>query len=137
MQEEIEVLGENLRGQVWIENQIHIRLWPDWESNSGRIGERHGNNCCPNPPTQRHMWMYRCNGSPFQKESLNMSPIFYKTIPKQWSVFPKFIKIAYTSRKIPKNGYFFAKMILKNGYGFLSDVGTYISRATWAQWFSI
>ena len=33
MQEETEVLGENLRGQVWIENQIHIRLWPDWESN--------------------------------------------------------------------------------------------------------
>ena len=31
MQEETEVLGENLRGQVWIENQIHIRLWPDWE----------------------------------------------------------------------------------------------------------
>ena len=29
MQEETEVLGENLRGQVWIENQIHIRLWPE------------------------------------------------------------------------------------------------------------
>ena len=29
MQEETEVLGENLNGQVWIENQIHIRLWPD------------------------------------------------------------------------------------------------------------
>ena len=43
MQEETEVLGENLCGQVWIENQIHIRLWPDWESNPGRIGERHGN----------------------------------------------------------------------------------------------
>ena len=42
MQEETEVLGENLRGQVWIKNQIHIRLWPDWESNPGRIGERHG-----------------------------------------------------------------------------------------------
>ena len=50
MQEETEVLGENLRGQVWIENQIHIRLWPDWESNLGRIGERHGNNRCANPP---------------------------------------------------------------------------------------
>ena len=50
MQEETEVLGENLRGQVWIENQIHIRLWPDWESNPGRIGERHGNNRCANPP---------------------------------------------------------------------------------------
>ena len=46
MQEETEVLVENLRGQVWIENQIHIRLWPDWESNPGRIGERHGNNRC-------------------------------------------------------------------------------------------
>ena len=43
MQEETEVLGENLRGQVWIENQIHIRLltrlgiepgphwWKAWE----------------------------------------------------------------------------------------------------------
>ena len=50
MQEETEVLGENLRGHVWIENQIHIRLWPDWESNPGRIVERHGNNCCANPP---------------------------------------------------------------------------------------
>ena len=50
MQEETEVLGENLRGQVWIENQIHIRLWPDWESNPGRIGERHGNNRCANLP---------------------------------------------------------------------------------------
>ena len=49
MQEETEVLGENLRGQVWIENQIHIRLWPDWESNPGRFGERHGNNRCANP----------------------------------------------------------------------------------------
>ena len=48
MQEETEVLGENLRGQVWIENQIHIRLWPDWESNPGRIGEKHGNNRCAN-----------------------------------------------------------------------------------------
>ena len=52
MQEETEVLGENLRGQEWIENQIHIRLWPDWESNPGRIGERHGNNRCANPPAQ-------------------------------------------------------------------------------------
>ena len=52
MQEETEVLGENLRGQVWIENQIHIWLWPDWESNLGRIGERHGNNRCANPPAQ-------------------------------------------------------------------------------------
>ena len=56
MQEETEVLGENLRGQVWIENQIHIRLWPDWESNPGRIGERHGNNRCANPPTSE----YKC-----------------------------------------------------------------------------
>ena len=54
MQEETEVLGENLRGQVWIENQIHIRLWSDWESNPGRIGERHGNNRCANPPAQNH-----------------------------------------------------------------------------------
>ena len=30
MQERTEVLGENLRGQVWIENQIHIRLWPEF-----------------------------------------------------------------------------------------------------------
>ena len=52
MQEETEVLGENLHGQVWIENQIHIRLWPDWESNPGRIGERHGNNRCANPPAR-------------------------------------------------------------------------------------
>ena len=52
MQEETEVLGENLRGQVWIENQIHIRLWPDWESNPGRISERHGNNRCANPPAR-------------------------------------------------------------------------------------
>ena len=52
MQEETEVLGENLRGQVWIENQIHIWLWPDWESNPGRIGERQGNNRCANPPAQ-------------------------------------------------------------------------------------
>ena len=49
MQEETKVLGENLHGQVWIENQIHIRLWPDWESNLGRIGERHGNNRSANP----------------------------------------------------------------------------------------
>ena len=49
MQEETEVLGENPRGRVWIENQIHIRLWPDWESNPGRIGKRHGNNRCANP----------------------------------------------------------------------------------------
>ena len=42
----------NLRGQVWIENQIHIQLWPDWESNLGRFGERHGNNRCANPPAQ-------------------------------------------------------------------------------------
>ena len=35
MHEETEVLGENLRGQVWIENQIHIRLWPDWEIEPG------------------------------------------------------------------------------------------------------
>ena len=27
MQEETEVLGENLRGQVWIENQIHIHTF--------------------------------------------------------------------------------------------------------------
>ena len=47
------MLGENLRGQVWIENQIHIRLWPDWESNPGRIGERHGNNRCANPPAKQ------------------------------------------------------------------------------------
>ena len=52
MQEETEVLGENLRGQVWIENQIHIRLWPDWESNPGRIGERHGNNRCAARPLE-------------------------------------------------------------------------------------
>ena len=55
MQEETKVLEENLRGQVWIENQIHIRLWPDWESNPGRIGERHGNN----PPALKgvlHPW---------------------------------------------------------------------------------
>ena len=53
MQEETEVLGENLCGQVWIENQIHTRLWPDWESNPGRIGERHGNNhCASDPPAQ-------------------------------------------------------------------------------------
>ena len=58
MQEETEVLGENLRGQLWIENQIHIRLWPDWESNPGRIGERHGNNRCANPPTQIHCITY-------------------------------------------------------------------------------
>ena len=50
MQEETKVLGENLHGQVWIENQIHIRLQPDWESSPGRIGERHGNNRCTNPP---------------------------------------------------------------------------------------
>ena len=49
MQEETEVLGENLRRQVWIENKIHIRLWPDWESNPGRIGERHGNDRSANP----------------------------------------------------------------------------------------
>ena len=53
MQEETKVLGENLRGYVWIENQIHIWLWPDWESNPGRIGERHGNNRCANPPVTR------------------------------------------------------------------------------------
>ena len=29
MHEETEVLGENLHGQEWIEDQIHIRLWPD------------------------------------------------------------------------------------------------------------
>ena len=29
MQEETEVLGENLRGQVWIENQIH-KLYSEW-----------------------------------------------------------------------------------------------------------
>ena len=53
MQEETEVLGENLRGLVWIENQIHIRLiWPDWKSNPGLIGERHGNNRCANPLAQ-------------------------------------------------------------------------------------
>ena len=52
MQEETEVLGENLRGLVWIENQIHIWLWPDWESNPGRIGERQRNNRCANPPAQ-------------------------------------------------------------------------------------
>ena len=53
MQEETQVLGENLRGQVWIENQIHIRLiWPDWKSNPGLIGERHGNNHCANPLAQ-------------------------------------------------------------------------------------
>ena len=46
------MIGENLRGQVWIKNQIHIQLWPDWESNPGRIGERHGNNRCANPPAQ-------------------------------------------------------------------------------------
>ena len=56
MQEETEVLGENLRGQVWIENQIHIRLWPDWESNPGRIGERHGNNRCARPPLGNWTW---------------------------------------------------------------------------------
>ena len=56
MQEETEVLGENLHGQVWIENQIHIWLWPDWESNPGRIGERHGNNRCANLPA--HMCLY-------------------------------------------------------------------------------
>ena len=50
MQEETEVLGENLRRQVWIKNQIHIWLWPDWESNPGHIGERHGNIPCANPP---------------------------------------------------------------------------------------
>ena len=52
MQEETEVHWENLRGQVWIENQIHTRLWPDWESNPGRIGERHGNKslCQPARP---------------------------------------------------------------------------------------
>ena len=33
-------------------DQIHIRLWPDWESNPGRIGERHGNNRCANPSAQ-------------------------------------------------------------------------------------
>ena len=44
---------KNLRGQEWIENQIHIRLWPDWESNPGRIGERHGNNRCANPPARQ------------------------------------------------------------------------------------
>ena len=33
-------------------DQIHIRLWPDWESNPARIGETHGNNRCANPPAQ-------------------------------------------------------------------------------------
>ena len=64
MQEETEVLGENLRGQVWMENQIHIRLWPDWESNPGRIGERHGNNRCANPPALKFLtilWNYAGN----------------------------------------------------------------------------
>ena len=59
MQEETEVLGENLRGQVWIENQIHIRLiWPDWKSNPGLIGERLGNNRCANPLTQINTHCY-------------------------------------------------------------------------------
>ena len=35
------------------ENQIHIRLiWPDWKSNPGLIGERHGDNRCANPLAQ-------------------------------------------------------------------------------------
>ena len=67
MQEDTEVLGENLRGQVWIENQIHIRLWPDWESNPGRIGERHRNNCCANPPAHFiHICTPLCSDSVFQ-----------------------------------------------------------------------
>ena len=44
MQEETKGLGGNLRWQLWVENQIHIGLWPDLESNPGRIGERYGNN---------------------------------------------------------------------------------------------
>ena len=63
MQEETEVLGVNLRGQVWIENQIHIRLWPDWESNPGRIGERHGNNRCANLPAQPAIWKKKSGGA--------------------------------------------------------------------------
>ena len=66
MQEETEVLGENLRGQVWIENQIQIRLWSDWESNLGRIFERHGNNRCANLPTRysiQIMNVYESNGT--------------------------------------------------------------------------
>ena len=38
-----------LRGQVWIDNQIHVRPWPDRESNPGCSGERRGNICCANP----------------------------------------------------------------------------------------
>ena len=81
MQEETEVLGENLRGQVWIENQIHIRLWPDWESNPGRIGERHGNNRCANPPAQ---WKIRRSSEKsimlFDFESLHLLQPCIKSI---------------------------------------------------------
>ena len=59
------MLGENLRGQVWIENQIHIRLWSDWESKLGRIGERHGNNRLESigTPFDHQRVGCRCNGS--------------------------------------------------------------------------
>ena len=43
MQEETEVLGENLRGRAWIDNQIHIQPWPDRESNPGCSGKRQTN----------------------------------------------------------------------------------------------
>ena len=65
----------------------------------------------------RHSGMFHCNGSLFHKKSLNMGPIFYKSIPKYGflfsSKFPKFRtpknceKWAYIARKIPKNGYLF------------------------------
>ena len=65
----------------------------------------------------------RSNESLFHKKSLNMGPIFYKNIVKhEWSIFPKcsgvwlgkhpkIVKSGPLSqvRKIPKNGYNFAK----------------------------
>ena len=50
MQEETEVLRENLRGQVWIESQIHIRLWPDWESNPVALVKGTGTTAAPTRP---------------------------------------------------------------------------------------
>ena len=49
MQEESEVLRENLRGRVWIDNQIHVKPWPHRKSNSGHSGEKH---CLANPFAQ-------------------------------------------------------------------------------------
>ena len=47
MQEETEVLGEILRERVWIDNQIHIQPWSDWESNRAAVVKGEGTTTSP------------------------------------------------------------------------------------------